>query len=50
MPTFVHKDTGKKVFFAHIPRTAGRFVEANLWQMDLSGERVTWTLVLVSCL
>lgn len=30
MPTFVHKETGKKVFFAHIPRTAGRFVEANL--------------------
>ena len=30
MPTFIHKDTGKKVFFAHIPRTAGRFVEANL--------------------
>ena len=30
MPTFVHKDTGKKVFFAHIPRTGGRFVEANL--------------------
>ena len=24
---FVHKDTGKKVFFAHI---AGRFVETNL--------------------
>ena len=30
MPTFAHKDSGKKVFFAHIPRTAGRFVEANL--------------------
>ena len=30
MPTFVHKETGKKIFFAHIPRTAGRFVEANL--------------------
>jgi len=30
MPTFVHKETDKKVFFAHIPRTAGRFVEANL--------------------
>jgi len=30
MPTFVHKKTGKKIFFAHIPRTAGRFVEANL--------------------
>jgi len=30
MPTFVHKETGKKIFFAHIPRTAGRFVEANI--------------------
>ena len=30
MPTFRHRETGKKVFFAHIPRTAGRFVEANL--------------------
>jgi len=30
MPTFVHKETSKKIFFAHIPRTAGRFVEANL--------------------
>jgi len=34
MPTFVHKETGKKVFFAHIPRTAGRFVEANLLAND----------------
>lgn len=30
MPTFVHKETGKKIFFAHIPRTAGRFIEVNL--------------------
>ena len=30
MPTFIHKDTGRKVFFAHIPRTAGRFVESSL--------------------
>tara|TARA_B100000676_G_C18008639_1_gene805282 strand:+ start:640 stop:1263 length:624 start_codon:yes stop_codon:yes gene_type:complete len=30
MPTFRHKETGRRVFFAHIPRTAGRFVEANL--------------------
>ena len=30
MPTFRHKETGKRIFFAHIPRTAGRFVEANL--------------------
>ena len=30
MPTFRHKETGKKIFFIHIPRTAGRFVERNL--------------------
>ena len=30
MPTFRHLETGKKIFFAHIPRTAGRFVDANL--------------------
>ena len=30
MPTFIHKETEKKIFFAHIPRTAGRFVESNL--------------------
>ena len=33
MPTFKHS-SGKRVFFAHIPRTAGRFVEANLSQND----------------
>ena len=33
MPTFTHTPTEKKVFFAHIPRTAGRYVEANfLWR------------------
>ena len=30
MPTFKHSPTGKRFFFAHIPRTAGRFVEWNL--------------------
>ena len=30
MPTFKHLPTDKRFFFAHIPRTAGRFVEANL--------------------
>ena len=30
MPTFKHDATGKRFFFAHIPRTAGRFVEYNL--------------------
>ena len=33
MPTFKHS-SGKRVFFAHIPRTAGRFVEANLSKND----------------
>ena len=28
MPTFTHKPTGKRVFFAHIPRTAGKLAEA----------------------
>ena len=31
MPTFKHS-SGKRAFFAHIPRTAGRFIEANLSQ------------------
>lgn len=38
MPTFVHKDSGKRVFFAHIPRTAGRFVEANLLENGFEWE------------
>ena len=30
MPTFKHIPTGKRFFFAHIPRTAGRFIIINL--------------------
>ena len=30
MPTFKHLPTGKRFFFAHIPRTAGRFIIINL--------------------
>tara|TARA_R100000008_G_C3507783_1_gene127168 strand:+ start:89 stop:712 length:624 start_codon:yes stop_codon:yes gene_type:complete len=30
MPTFKHLPTGKRFFFAHIPRTAGRFIISNL--------------------
>jgi len=41
MPTFTHKPTGKKVFFAHIPRTAGRYVEANLlWKNDCDWDEI----------
>jgi len=30
MPTFKHSPTGKRFFFAHIPRTAGRFIISNI--------------------
>ena len=34
MPSFRHKPSGKRFFFAHIPRTAGRYVEANILGND----------------
>ena len=41
MPTFTHKPTGKRLFFAHIPRTAGRYVEANLlWKNDCDWDEI----------
>tara|TARA_Y100000748_G_scaffold164340_1_gene137479 strand:- start:3 stop:644 length:642 start_codon:yes stop_codon:yes gene_type:complete len=41
MPTFTHTPTEKKVFFAHIPRTAGRYVEANfLWRNDFTWDEL----------
>ena len=41
MPTFTHKPTGKRVFFAHIPRTAGRYVEANLlWKNECDWDEI----------
>ena len=41
MPTFTHKPTGKRIFFAHIPRTAGRYVEANLlWKNDCDWDEI----------
>ena len=41
MPTFTHTPSGKKVFFAHIPRTAGRYVEANfLWRNDFTWDEL----------
>ena len=41
MPTFTHTPTGNKVFFAHIPRTAGRYVEANfLWRNDFTWDEL----------
>ena len=41
MPTFTHTPTDKKVFFAHIPRTAGRYVEANfLWRNNFTWDEL----------
>ena len=41
MPPFTHKPTGKRVFFAHIPRTAGRYVEANLlWKNECDWDEI----------
>ena len=41
MPTFTHTPTAKKVFFAHIPRTAGRYVDANLlWRNNFTWDEI----------
>ena len=34
MATFKHEPTGKRFFFIHIPRTAGRFFEQNLLKVN----------------
>ncbi len=39
MPTFVHRPTGKRFLFIHIPRTAGRFIGANLLNNDCECEQ-----------
>ena len=39
MPSFRHEPSGKRFFFAHIPRTAGRYVEANILGND---NQIAW--------
>ena len=39
MPTFVHRPTGKRFLFIHIPRTAGRFIGENLLKNDCESEQ-----------
>ena len=44
MPSYRHKETGKKFHRIHIPRTGGRFFDANLrmngWEMQYSTQEV----------
>ena len=42
MPTYRHKDTGKRFFFIHIPRTAGRFLQENFKLNEFEPEQIVW--------
>jgi len=42
MPTYRHKDTGKRFFFIHIPKTAGRFLQENFKLNGFEPEQNIW--------
>ena len=42
MPTYKHKDTGKRFFFIHIPKTAGRFLQQNFINNNFEPEQNIW--------
>ena len=42
MPTYRHKDTGKRFFFIHIPKTAGRFLQENFKLNGFEPEQLIW--------
>ena len=42
MPTYRHKNTGKRFFFIHIPRTAGRFLQENFKLNEFEPEQIVW--------
>ncbi len=42
MPTYRHKDTGKRFFFIHIPKTAGRFLQENFKLNGFEPEQIIW--------
>ena len=42
MPTYRHKDTGKRFFFIHIPKTAGRFLQQNFINNNFEPEQNIW--------
>lgn len=45
MPTYKHKDTGKRFFFIHIPKTAGRFLQQNFINNNFEPEQNIWDWV-----
>ena len=42
MPIYKHKDTGKRFFFIHIPKTAGRFLQQNFINNNFEPEQNIW--------
>ena len=42
MPTYRHKDSGKRFFFIHIPKTAGRFLQENFKLNGFEPEQNIW--------
>ena len=42
MPSYRHKETGKRFLFIHIPRTAGRFLQENFKLNGFEPEQLIW--------
>ena len=42
MPSYCHKETGKRFLFIHIPRTAGRFLHENFKLNGFEPEQLIW--------
>ena len=42
MPSYRHKETGKRFLFIHIPRTAGRFLQENFKINGFEPEQLIW--------
>jgi hypothetical protein len=42
MPTYYHKETGKRFLFIHIPRTGGRFLQENFKLNGFESEQKIW--------
>ena len=45
MPTYHHKETEKRFFFIHAPRTAGRFLQENIKQNGFEPEQKIWKTI-----